>query len=420
MVPRAAAAPLRSVMIRLAFAASGIAAVASVSVAGGSVKKASVASAEASKTPAGATLMRRESLAVDSSGTVDIDSDVAVLKSQATGSGASVPLSLADGGKAGRGEEVDGSSRADEESPEGGDLDEEDDEDKEFALRHGLHVPVRPSSLIVIDGHQDDARPIERVVAAAALAETESVSCGGARRAQHCGACLTSRETGLPASTWCRGECYLTYGGEEDQQCAPITTSIVGSLKGGGDDLSRSAALVALSPEGDLEKAESEVAKQNKANVATRNMLVLDSLALGGASTEEQDDARAKALQKSIELHRGQHVVKSALNASYPVWCGGHSAYGCSACSAGHGHTWCNGDCEWMSGTCGFRSDLVWCGKHSAATCYFCTVASYSNQKDGPNYQACGGDSQADCEWHYPGYCKKRTKAAETGWDKPI
>jgi hypothetical protein len=395
-------------MICLAFAASGIATVASVSVAGGSVNKASVTGADASKTPAGATLMRRESLAVASSATVDIDSDVAVPKSQATGSGAPVPLSLADGG----------SSRADEESPEGGDLDEEDDEDKEFALRHGLHVPVRPSSLIVIDGHQDDARPIERVVAAAALAETESVSCGGARRAQHCGACLTSRETGLSASTGCRGDCYLTYGGEEDQQCAPLTASIVGSLKGGGDDSSRTAALVALSPEGDLEKAESELAKQNKAKVATRNMQVLDSLAQGGASTE--DDTRAKALQKSIELHRGQNVVKNALNASYSVWCGGHSAYGCSACSAGHGHTWCNGDCEWMSGSCQFRSDLVWCGKHTAATCYFCTTASYSNQKDGPSYQACGGDPQADCEWHYPGYCKKKDKVIETGWDKPV
>ena len=65
--------------------------------------------------------------------------------------------------------------------------------------------------------------------------------------------------------------------------------------------------------------------------------------------------------------------------------CGNHLAGTCADCPQGNGANWCNGDCQWVDGSCFL--DPVNCGNHLAGTCADCP------QGNGANW--CNGD----CQW---------------------
>ena len=68
--------------------------------------------------------------------------------------------------------------------------------------------------------------------------------------------------------------------------------------------------------------------------------------------------------------------------------CGNHYATTCVDCPQGHGASWCNGDCTWITDQCTetLTTDVS-CGGHSASSCQDCP------QGNGASW--CNGD----CNW---------------------
>lgn len=65
----------------------------------------------------------------------------------------------------------------------------------------------------------------------------------------------------------------------------------------------------------------------------------------------KQNMARTPRWQNDTHATQCRHRPPTA-KPNAPISCGGHHAARCSACPGRHGAAYCNGDCEWLSGTC--------------------------------------------------------------------
>eukprot|EP00928_Gymnodinium_smaydae_P052404 TRINITY_DN3625_c0_g2_i1.p1 TRINITY_DN3625_c0_g2~~TRINITY_DN3625_c0_g2_i1.p1 ORF type:complete len:559 (-),score=95.43 TRINITY_DN3625_c0_g2_i1:9-1685(-) len=115
------------------------------------------------------------------------------------------------------------------------------------------------------------------------------------------------------------------------------------------------------------------------------------------------------AIEQAVTAHVIAEEFKStAVNAAAPgssssfleveetsipqVWCGGHHASECAACTVGRGEKWCHGDCVWSGTGCAFRSDLVWCGLRATETCAQCVGDLLMDLEPGKFNSNCKGD----------------------------
>eukprot|EP00929_Paragymnodinium_shiwhaense_P049294 TRINITY_DN24873_c0_g1_i1.p1 TRINITY_DN24873_c0_g1~~TRINITY_DN24873_c0_g1_i1.p1 ORF type:complete len:648 (+),score=101.14 TRINITY_DN24873_c0_g1_i1:45-1946(+) len=89
------------------------------------------------------------------------------------------------------------------------------------------------------------------------------------------------------------------------------------------------------------------------------------------SSSASDDDSTERQGQKqkghphghAFPMIKGQRAALAALQSVRQepwedVHCGGHRADKCADCPEGHGDTWCNGDCEWVSGMCMLKADM--------------------------------------------------------------
>lgn len=130
-----------------------------------------------------------------------------------------------------------------------------------------------------------------------------------------------------------------------------------------------------------------------------RQSAVDSSGRVSGAESNFDEAQRLRAKENAEEYHLSHvqtHVQTEAADqwdatSMIHVWCGGHAASECTACTQDLGHEWCNGDCEWSLGECLFRRDRVWCGNRAVDDCSQCM----DHQSTAPGGTWCDGQ----CAW---------------------